>query len=242
MTVVANCFVEECEDIVYARGWCIYHYRQWYHHGDPLWYRPELGEIVPATIYVLLDPRDEIHWLNIRYVGLTTVPLSIRVVQHVSSAKTGRTQRVCEWVRELLADNLRPSIYAIEATDSLWATRVEQRWAKWLTSLGCSLLNGSSAGEFHRGSNGRGKSVCSVSDCDRFVHGNGLCSMHYKRWKATGDPLNNRYERRKIHTECQRGHPYDEENTGYCGGRRYCLQCSRDRYTPVKDCRNEDVA
>lgn len=30
-------------------------------------------------------------------------------------------------------------------------------------------------------------------------------------------------------TECLRGHPYGEHNTGYQGGGRYCLTCHRDR-------------
>lgn len=30
------------------------------------------------------------------------------------------------------------------------------------------------------------KSMCSVGDCDRFVHGRSLCEMHYARWKRHG--------------------------------------------------------
>lgn len=30
-------------------------------------------------------------------------------------------------------------------------------------------------------------------------------------------------------THCPQGHPYDEENTCWSGGRRHCLQCGRDR-------------
>src|SRR3990167_5463252 len=30
---------------------------------------------------------------------------------------------------------------------------------------------------------------CSVEECERVSSGRGWCSMHYERWKRTGDPL-----------------------------------------------------
>ena len=30
--------------------------------------------------------------------------------------------------------------------------------------------------------------MCRIKDCSRKTHGNGLCSMHYKRWRRTGEP------------------------------------------------------
>lgn len=41
--------------------------------------------------------------------------------------------------------------------------------------------------------------TCSVSECERAIgpHGaRGWCSMHYKRWKATGDPTATKFARR----------------------------------------------
>lgn len=31
--------------------------------------------------------------------------------------------------------------------------------------------------------------MCSVDDCTRKIHGRGLCSKHYQRWRNHGDPL-----------------------------------------------------
>lgn len=31
--------------------------------------------------------------------------------------------------------------------------------------------------------------TCSVDGCEKKLHGGGMCSMHYKRWKRYGDPL-----------------------------------------------------
>jgi hypothetical protein len=33
------------------------------------------------------------------------------------------------------------------------------------------------------------KSSCSIDGCDRTVTGQGLCNMHYRRWRRHGDPL-----------------------------------------------------
>lgn len=30
---------------------------------------------------------------------------------------------------------------------------------------------------------------CTIQGCERLVHGHGLCTPHYKRWKRWGDPL-----------------------------------------------------
>ncbi len=31
--------------------------------------------------------------------------------------------------------------------------------------------------------------ICNVADCERLHSAKGYCSMHYRRWRATGDPL-----------------------------------------------------
>lgn len=44
--------------------------------------------------------------------------------------------------------------------------------------------------------------------------------------------------RREINTHCIHGHPFDEENTGYTGTRRYCMECAREanRNAYIKRC------
>lgn len=39
-----GCSVADCERVHYGRGWCKYHYRRWFDHGDPLWVRPTAEE------------------------------------------------------------------------------------------------------------------------------------------------------------------------------------------------------
>lgn len=41
------------------------------------------------------------------------------------------------------------------------------------------------------------RSQCTVKECNRKVHGRGLCGMHYSRWRANGDPTTSKYARTK---------------------------------------------
>ena len=38
----------------------------------------------------------------------------------------------------------------------------------------------------------------------------------------------------KRRTHCPQGHPYDEKNTCFSGGRRHCLQCAKDRRAALR--------
>lgn len=43
------------------------------------------------------------------------------------------------------------------------------------------------------------KNICTVDGCERVIHGKGLCSLHYARFKKYGDPLYNKIKR--IHSD-----------------------------------------
>jgi hypothetical protein len=53
----------------------------------------------------------------------------------------------------------------------------------------------------------------------------GYCKTHYRRFKKHGDPLIVRI----LKTHCHAGHPFNEENTRYVRGMRYCRACQRVR-------------
>ncbi|MGY5127353.1 HNH endonuclease signature motif containing protein [Streptomyces nigrescens] len=60
----------------------------------------------------------------------------------------------------------------------------------------------------------RGPKICTVPDCETKVCARGLCNMHYKRWKAHGNPLTflpKRYEGCLV-SECEGTH----KSNGYC--------------------------
>lgn len=41
---VEPCSIEECEQVIFSRGWCARHYTRWLRHGDPLGGRPDTME------------------------------------------------------------------------------------------------------------------------------------------------------------------------------------------------------
>src|SRR5579863_599792 len=181
-----------------------------------------------TTIYALLDPRHEICLSNIRYVGLTRQQLRLRLTQHISYARGIDNKYRSKWIRKLLREGVRPVIYPLTTTDLDNGGLEEKAWIARLRALGCQLTNLTNGGEQYRPRRLRGQTECSIEDCHRPVHGWGWCALHYKRWQAKGDPLNHDGKWRTRKTQCLRGHPYDEDNTGYDKrGRRYCKQCRR---------------
>jgi ribosome-binding protein aMBF1 (putative translation factor) len=97
-----------------------------------------------VLIYVLLDPRN----LKIRYIGKTTQPLKRRLYGHIASAKRPEnTYTVVQWIRKLLALELKPSIHLLEVADiANWANR-ERHWIAHGRNKGWALLNASNGGE-----------------------------------------------------------------------------------------------
>lgn len=45
-------------------------------------------------------------------------------------------------------------------------------------------------------------STCTIEDCERRVHGRGLCGAHWRRWKVYGDPLGGGPARQAAPKEC----------------------------------------
>ena len=100
-------------------------------------------------IYGLCDPRTG----ELRYVGKTTQPLKTRLHVHVSHAKNRfraeRARHAVNWVKGLLAEELRPEIFVIETIPPYgdWAD-AEQFWIEYFKSLGSRLCNLRPGGEY----------------------------------------------------------------------------------------------
>ena len=60
------------------------------------------------AIYALVDPRDT----TVRYVGVTSSDLSVRLTQHLRRPTNSRTR---QWFEELSAVGLQPEIHLLSA-------------------------------------------------------------------------------------------------------------------------------
>ena len=95
----------------------------------------------PVYVYVLFDPREPGH---ARYIGVSVCPRD-RLSSHISTAEKAKTYRA-NWVRKLLAENVRPSMAVIEtATLENWPER-ERWWIAFYRERGHRLTNSHAGG------------------------------------------------------------------------------------------------
>jgi hypothetical protein len=76
-------------------------------------------------IYALVDPRTD----EIRYIGFTSQSLDVRLNAHIRRARTKSRLWVCNWMRQLLAENLTPKIQLLESVSGNW----QERESYWIT-------------------------------------------------------------------------------------------------------------
>lgn len=142
-----------------------------------------------ATIYALLDPREELSLSNARYVGLTRQSIDKRLAQHISEAKAGGSLYRHRWIRVLLANGTAPVVFPLEA--DIPATEGGDRekfWIAALKGLGCRLTNVTAGRESTLPRRVRGSTACQEEGCGGTVHGRGWCKKHYSLWRAYGVP------------------------------------------------------
>jgi hypothetical protein len=89
-----------------------------------------------SLIYTLADPRTG----EIRYVGKTDRPTSVRLSQHVNDAKRVGTHR-SNWVRSLLNAGIRPVLEAVEEVPKSEWEFWEQHWIQQFKGWGFDLVN-----------------------------------------------------------------------------------------------------
>ena len=100
-----------------------------------------------STIYVLVDPREVEPEKRFRYVGKTRIKLKERLSGHLSDAKIrGHTHVRC-WINQVLKDNERPIILALEITDEKHDCDREMHWIAVLRETGFCLCNHTDGGE-----------------------------------------------------------------------------------------------
>lgn len=89
-------------------------------------------------IYALIDPRN----IQIRYVGKTVNPLSLRLQEHIWISRTNRSKcRRAVWIKELFELNLKPEIKLLETVEEKDWKEAERRWEDELKAQGFDLLN-----------------------------------------------------------------------------------------------------
>lgn len=95
-----------------------------------------------CDIYTLSDPRDG----SVRYVGKST-QVAARYYNHLDYAKRpGRKFRSTNWIRQLLALGLKPTLTIIETVPyHQWADR-ERHWISHHKAVGANLTNHNDGG------------------------------------------------------------------------------------------------
>lgn len=98
----------------------------------------------PVQVYVLLDPRDG----AVRYVGVTTRGLALRLAGHISAARRREKSPVRSWIKGLLACGLRPVISMIESVPAGDGWRAAERaWIAHYRTVGAHLTNLTDGGD-----------------------------------------------------------------------------------------------
>lgn len=93
-----------------------------------------------ATVYALVDPRTE----QVRYIGVTVLPLKTRLSQHVCTARKNSfiwDGGKAAWIQELLRLDLSPQIRAIKQVRVSERMEAERTIVAEHIASGAHLLN-----------------------------------------------------------------------------------------------------
>lgn len=94
-------------------------------------------------IYALTDPRTS----EVRYVGVTTMTVGMRLTRHLGEAKRGNPGYKNNWVRQLQGEGLRPQTSILEEGDGEGWAAAEQHWIAHFRQAGARLTNIADGGE-----------------------------------------------------------------------------------------------
>lgn len=94
-------------------------------------------------IYGLYDPSEQ-GAPCVRYVGFTGFSIERRVIEHVADAVRGHQNHRCNWIRSLIAKDIRPAAVILETvTEENW----QERERYWIERLRPQLTNTTDGGE-----------------------------------------------------------------------------------------------
>lgn len=105
----------------------------------------DMGNVTPpaaARIYTLSDPRT----LEVRYVGMTTKSLDVRLGGHLRTAHLEKNHRA-RWIRSLKNAGLVPVITEIEVVPVEQHAEAERRWIAAYRAQGARLVNATDGGD-----------------------------------------------------------------------------------------------
>lgn len=96
-----------------------------------------------VRIYVLIDPITK----EVRYVGITTKLLRVRLANHIYDAKKLKNHRA-KWINSLLKKGLKPEILSIDSTNSIEeAFEKEKFYISSFKAYNINLVNETEGGE-----------------------------------------------------------------------------------------------
>lgn len=94
-------------------------------------------------IYGLFDPRN----YQLRYIGKSNNPEK-RLYRHIMYAKSNdRNHHIYNWIRQLLSENLEPSLEILEECNKQNWRDIERAWIKEAIEKGVDLTNETSGGD-----------------------------------------------------------------------------------------------
>lgn len=100
--------------------------------------------MVKSVIYSMVHPITR----EIRYCGGTVQNVSVRLSNHIFTAKSGKYNHHCAcWIKSLLNNGLKPEIIIIQKLDIRYFFLIEIVWIYWFRKMGVRLTNSTIGGE-----------------------------------------------------------------------------------------------
>lgn len=209
-----KCSIKECPEPAYLSGWCNKHYQRHLNTGDPLG--------TAAVAKAIVDLPGEI-WLPVPgYVGYYDVSSLMRIRSHLRQTATG--ERGGKLLRPYLRDDGYGQVTLYGPGGKKDARRFLVHELVALAFLGprpdgmhIRHLDGNPGNSIPENLEYATPSV-NMQDVKR--HGRGFAAR----------------------THCPKGHLYDEENTRWYNGSRFCRACDRERSRErTVQAKNEDA-